>query len=240
MIFFDIDGTLLDHKSAERTAALSFQRDHANVFPEPSEAFAERWHSVAEKHVRRYLAGDISFQGQRRARLQELFSHSCSLPDADADELFDGYLRRYEESWVLYPDVRPCLAKFKGHQLGVISNGDAKQQRQKLAALGVLCFSTIVISGDIGIAKPAEGIFAAACRAAGRKRNECVYVGDDLHSDAEGSLQAGLHAVWLNRDGSTVPSGFTALGSLACLDEVIESHNNDVHSIRASRAAASM
>jgi FMN phosphatase YigB (HAD superfamily) len=28
MIFFDVDGTLVDHKSAEREVALAFQKDY--------------------------------------------------------------------------------------------------------------------------------------------------------------------------------------------------------------------
>lgn len=239
MIFFDIDGTLVDHKGAEQAAALAFQRDHAAVFAEPPENFAARWHAVAEKHIRRHLAGEISFQKQRRARLQELFAHHRRLTDAEADDFFKGYLRRYEEFWSLYPDLRQCLARFKEHKLGVISNGDTNQQRHKLRTLGIAdIFSTTVISGDLGVAKPAAGIFAAACEAACKKPDECVYVGDDLKSDAEGSMQAGLHAIWLNRDGATESTGFVTVTSLAELDKVIESHNNKVHSIFASHAAS--
>lgn len=86
MIFFDIDGTLVDHKGAERVAAFAFQRAHGEVFPESPEDFAARWHLVAEKHLRRHLVGEISFQGQRRARLRELFSHHSALTDEEADE----------------------------------------------------------------------------------------------------------------------------------------------------------
>jgi putative hydrolase of the HAD superfamily len=185
MIFFDIDGTLVDHKGAERAAALAFQRDHAEVFPEPADVFAVRWHAAAEKHVRRYLAGAISFQDRRRARLQELFAQHTVLSDAEADELFAGYLKRYEEHWSLYSDVMPCLAKLGHQRLGIISNGDSRQQRDKLCKLGIAeRFSVLLISGDIGCAKSDALIFHAACKAAGEIPENCVHVGDDFDTDA--------------------------------------------------------
>lgn len=235
MIFFDIDGTLVDHRRAEQAAALAFHRDHSTVFPEPPDDFSAHWHAVAEKHIHRHLAGEISFQGQRRARLQELFAHQRQLTDEEADDLFSGYLRRYEESWDLYPDVRPCLARLSRQKLGVISNGDSSQQRRKLRLSGIAnVFSTVVISGDLGVAKPDAGIFTAACEAASRNPDECVYVGDDQKSDVEGSMQAGLHAVRLNRDGTTVETGFVTIASLEELDKVVVLHNNEVHTISES------
>jgi putative hydrolase of the HAD superfamily len=238
MIFFDIDGTLVDHRGAERAAALAFQRDRAAVFPEAPEDFVARWHRLAEKHVRRYLSGETSFQGQRRARMRELFEEEAELNDAAADELFGAYLERYEENWALYPDVPPCLRGFRGHNLGVISNGDSGQQRRKLETLRIAdCFSTVVVSGDIAVSKPAAGIFAEACRAAGRQPGECVYVGDDYACDAEGSRNAGLHAVWLNRDGATSEAAVTVIPSLAELSTRIESPDRKRHWLLHSGAA---
>jgi putative hydrolase of the HAD superfamily len=136
-----------------------------------------------------------------------------------------------------YSGVIPCLDHFAGHALGIISNGRSSKQRKKLDNLGIAQrFSTVVVSGDLGIAKPAAGIFRSACMAAGREPSECVYVGDDLESDAEGSMQAGLNAIWLNRNGSEKLVGGVTVNSLANLDDVIESHNNEVHSISESRA----
>jgi len=227
MIFFDVDGTLVDHKSAEREAALAFQKEYREVFPETPDGFVNRWQTVAEKHVRRYLARELSFQGQRRARLQELFSHHTALSDSEADEMFHKYLRQYEESWRLYPDVMPCLNTFSRQKLGIISNGDSKQQRQKLETLGIAqYFSTVVVSGDIGIAKPDPLIFHAACKAAGCSPNECLFIGNDLDIDAKGSISAGLRGIWLNRDGHKQQEGIPAISSLEELKEIIELHNH--------------
>jgi len=222
MIFFDIDGTLVDHKEAERVAALAFQRAHGEVFPESPEDFAARWHLVAEKHLRRHLVGEISFQAQRRARLRELFSHHSALTDEDADAVFGEYLKRYEASWRLFADVRPCLAELDGRRLGIISNGDSKQQRQKIEMLGIAGrFSTVVISGDVGSSKPAVEIFLTACRAAQMDPDQCYYVGDDVESDVYGSRNAGLQAIWLNRDAGVGSPDIPTISTLAELKRKI-------------------
>lgn len=92
MIFFDIDDTLLDNQKAELAAAKEFQLLYKDIFSVSSDEFALNWRSATEKHVRRYLSGELSFQGQRRERLRELFSHNRVLPDDEADYIFQEYL----------------------------------------------------------------------------------------------------------------------------------------------------
>ena len=105
MIFFDLDGTLFDHDAAERQGAQAFQLEHSDLFGESPSAFVALWHSVSEKHMERFFAGDIGEQDQRRARMRELFSRERSaLSDQEADQLFELYLAKYldfvnVESW---------------------------------------------------------------------------------------------------------------------------------------------
>lgn len=216
MIFFDIDGTLVDHKGAERAAALAFYKNHVELFPESADAFVARWQTIAERHIRRHLAGELSFQGHRRARLRELFVHQASLTDAEADSLFAEYLTEYEAHWSLYPDVMPCLMELDGLRLGIISNGDPGQQREKLERMGIAeRFPVVVISGDIGCAKPAAEIFQAACKAAQESPEKCIYVGDDFQADAMGSRQVGMTGIWLNRGDSGRPDESPTIKTLA-------------------------
>jgi putative hydrolase of the HAD superfamily len=225
MIFFDIDGTLVDHKGAERAAALAFHMDHTERFHESPESFLDLWQSLADKHVQRYLAGQVSFQGQRRARIRDLFGDH-EMTDGEADIIFAKYLHRYEENWRLFGDVAPCLQEMTDVNLGIISNGDSQQQRAKLGTLGIAShFSTVLISGDINTAKPDCGIFAAACRAEGLRPDECVYVGDDLDVDARGSVRAGMRGIWLNRNGKPCPDGVEMITTLRELRNQIGLHN---------------
>lgn len=224
MIFFDIDDTLLDNRGAERAAAMEFHRLHTDVFPVYPEEFAVRWRAATEKHVRRYLSGELSFQGQRRERIKELFAHHVFLSDAEADDLFKSYLISYERHWALFADAESCLDQLAGTRLGIISNGESYQQRRKLTVTGLIDrFSTVIISEELGLTKPDPKIFLEACRAAMVNPSDCWHIGDDLKADAQGSLSAGLRGVWLNRNRHNFYEGIPMIRSLSELKDLLDS-----------------
>ena len=220
-IFLDLDGTLLDHDAAERAAAIEFFTAFQAHFRRWSAAeFADLWQAVAQKHIDVYLAGRLSFAGQRRERLREIFGRvDVPISDTTADEFFGLYLRHYERSWRLFPDVLETLDRLEGYRLGIISNGEREQQRGKLESLGLRGrFDPVIISGELGICKPAAGIFHEACRRADCLPHESVYVGDRLETDAIASRRAGLHAVWIDRTGSGL--GAEDVGLISSLVEL--------------------
>ena len=223
LIFFDIDETLLSNTAAELNAARELYYLQKMNIQESPEEFLERWKTLTEINVHRYLAGELSFQGQRRERLRQLFAHKKPLSDDEADAIFDSYLKVYESSWELFPDVKNCLNELTGIKLGIISNGNAIQQKQKLTSLEILDrFSIIMISGDVGVSKPDIRIFHTACREAGVRPSECWHVGDDLQADVHGSISSGLNGIWLNRNGQEHHSEIPAIGTLRELKGFID------------------
>lgn len=222
IVFFDIDDTLLDHTSAERRAAGELAR---RLVPnERPEAFAHRWHEAAERHFARFLAGELSFQDQRRERMRDLFG--ATVTDSEADRLFDTYLAAYEASWSLFSDVLECLSGCATMQLGIISNGDAGQQRRKLGVTGIArFFGRVLVSGECGLSKPDSMIFELACSAVRSHPRDTVYVGDRLEDDARAAQRAGMLGVWLDLTGTadrsvTVP----VITSLLDLPKLLQSH----------------
>jgi putative hydrolase of the HAD superfamily len=216
MIFFDIDDTLLDNQGAETSAALEFHQRYAYTLVGSANEFAHRWRMVTEKHVQRYLSGELSFQGQRRERLKEIFSGKHTLSDLEADNLFEKYLEAYERNWRLFPDVLPCLEELGQYKLGIISNGNRSQQTQKLIATGIHDrFELIVISGAVGISKPDPRIFIEACRVAQLSPSESWHIGDNFEADYAGSLSAGMTGIWLNRRGMASIQGVKSIKSLS-------------------------
>jgi len=71
VIFFDIDGTLLNYNQAERLAAISFKKGVDVCNDIADEKFAEKWRKIAEKHISSYLEGQVSFTERRRARIRQ-------------------------------------------------------------------------------------------------------------------------------------------------------------------------
>jgi putative hydrolase of the HAD superfamily len=205
---FDLDGTLLDHEGAAGEAI-------AALFPDVDEGWlVRRWHELTEDAVDRYLAGELDFTGQRRVRIVQL-ARDLGLGDWDgarADAWLAQYVARYEAAWRPFPEVRGVLDVLaaRGLRLGVITNGDARQQRRKVTAIGLAdVLPRVVASSEAGAAKPDAGIFRTACAALGVPAERAAYVGDRLGVDAEGAAAAGLAGIWLDRSGTPAPDGLT-------------------------------
>jgi putative hydrolase of the HAD superfamily len=220
-VFFDIDGTLFDDRSAQRAGVSAFRRAHRDELSLPEEKFWVAWRSVAENYFDRYLAGEFSFKGQRRERLKHLFGRA--IPDAEADGLYAEYYGYYRANWGLYPEAEACFESFG--RRGIISNGDSESQREKLAAVGLEGrFDPVLVSGDIGIHKPDARVFNEACRLAGVAPVTCVYVGDRLEGDAVGAREAGMTGVWVDRDDrGGCPHGVHRIADLSELPALVTS-----------------
>jgi len=201
MILFDIDDTLFDNSGSEIKAAKQFYGNNPGLehFADQDD-FVGQWCATTETYLQMFIDGQLSFQEQRRQRLRDIFRQPFH--DKKADALFEQYLGLYEDSWELFADAIPCLDRLAPLGLGIISNGNSSQQRQKLAELGIIdYFDIIVVSEDIGISKPDPQIFLHACEAANQTPSDCFYVGDKLDTDATAAGRAGLTGVWLNRHG---------------------------------------
>ncbi len=217
MIFFDIDDTLVTHSQSQKLAAQLFWAEFATRLPYTSQEFPAVWDAVMRKHFATFAAGQISFREHRLRRVREIFKGGDPpLLEEEADANFRVYLSYYEDQWTLFDDVLACLDALAGHRLGIISNGNAEQQKRKLHRLGIGDrFSTIVISEDLGVWKPNPEIFREACKQASEKPHDCLYVGDDFARDAQASLAAGLRGIWLNRNQLPVPkAGVSVISTL--------------------------
>jgi putative hydrolase of the HAD superfamily len=100
-----------------------------------------------------------------------------------------------------------------------------EQQRSKIQKLGLVpYFSTVIISREVGCAKPDKAIFELAARKAGVDIKDCVYVGDRLEPDALAAQKAGMRGIWLDRksewDGGDL--GVPVIRGLNELPELLE------------------
>jgi putative hydrolase of the HAD superfamily len=120
-----------------------------------------------------------------------------------ADRLAGLYAKERRARHQAFDDAHLVLATLrKRHVLGLVTNGAACLQREKLEAteLGQY-FQTVVVSADIGVAKPDPAIFRCAVSDLGIGLSDAVMVGDNQWRDVEGATALGMAAVWLNRRG---------------------------------------
>lgn len=191
-VFLDVDDTLVDYAPAARAA-------FAAVFG--PDAPYDQW--LALDHYERYLNGELGFRAMRETRMAdflEMLGRHADIPDAVAFERrrFEGLAEHYR----LFEDALPCVADLRerGLRIGLITNNESEHQREKIRKTGLDgLFDVVIISDEVGVAKPNRRIFDYACAAMGVEAGDAAHVGDNLVADARGARDAGLHGVWLDR-----------------------------------------
>ena len=143
------------------------------------------------------------------AVVQERLSTSLPLPDVE-DALLAAVRFR------AYPEVPAVLERLRadGARLAVVSNWDISLhdvlERTRLRAL----VDIVVISAEVGVAKPDPAIFRAALERLGARAAHAIHVGDSVEHDVAGAHAAGLEAILVARNGATGPDGVRVVASL--------------------------
>lgn len=125
----------------------------------------------------------------------------------DPKTFTDHWMTHWDEAhtaWKPYGNVREVLAKLKesGIRTGIISNWDPSARKVlKECCLDDL-LDPIIVSCEVGAAKPSEKIFRIALEKAGVEPSRCLYVGDNYYDDAAGAATVGMKAVIINRFGN--------------------------------------
>jgi putative hydrolase of the HAD superfamily len=132
-------------------------------------------------------------------------------PDATlAASIAADFARRRRAKMQLFPDALACLRAWRatGVRLGMVTNGDASQQRDKIARHALAdYFEVIVIEGEFGAGKPDEAVYRHALDTLGARPGETCMVGDHLDFDVAGAQRLGIRGIWIDRLGAGLPAG---------------------------------
>lgn len=82
----------------------------------------------------------------------------------------------------------------RGYVLGVIANTITENEiTDWMIDEGISrCFRTTILSCKVRLRKPDPGIYHLACRCCGVPEERCVYIGDNVERDVEGTYAAGF------------------------------------------------
>jgi putative hydrolase of the HAD superfamily len=191
-IFFDIDDTLYDS-----TKLSTFARKNSvdAMIDAGLPGKSEEVYKVLEEVINRFGANYGRHYDELLKMLDLTWDPKIIAAGVVAYERTKvGYLKPY-------PGVVPLLLKLKQpYRLGIISNGLAVKQWEKLIGLGIHhLFDTVATSGEHGFEKPREEIFEFAMERLDAKPGESIMVGDRLDTDIFGGKRAGMTTVRLKR-----------------------------------------
>ncbi|MTD27485.1 pyrimidine 5'-nucleotidase [Erwinia sorbitola] len=143
--------------------------------------------------------------------------------DATPHELNKGFLNAMAEICTPLAGAAELLNALKGRvKVGIITNGFTALQQARLERTGFLgVFDLLVISEQVGYAKPHPAIFNYALNQMGNPpRERVLMVGDNPDSDILGGINAGMATCWLNADGRAQPEGIHPTWQVTSLKEL--------------------
>jgi putative hydrolase of the HAD superfamily len=212
-VFFDIDGTLIDTVSAEKAGVLGlyerYEWDKVVAFDE----CWQQWETLRYQYYDgSYLSGKLGFWQQRIRRIQSLFEWLGLAMPEPAQDIYRRYLTIFEDRWSLYPDVFPALNALDNVVLGIITNGDAEHQNNKLIRTGIASrFHFVITHGPSVPPKPSTALFKTALAVTGVPVSEFCYVGDSPEIDLPPCRQLGILPILLRRSASDVSNTGTVI-----------------------------
>ena len=118
-----------------------------------------------------------------------------------ARSLADDFVEIRSDLFEHFPETIEILNELKGAvRLVLATNGASDLQRLKLETSGLAgYFDDVLVSGDVGFAKPHPRFFENALRLAHAGPEQTLMVGDNLRKDIGGAQEAGIRGIWVNR-----------------------------------------
>lgn len=104
--------------------------------------------------------------------------------EAEGARLYDRYIEHLTELIEPSEDTAALCSLRDRFRLGVATNGIGETQRAKLRRADLAdLFDFVVVSAEVGVAKPDPAFYEVVCEAAGAAARDIVFVGDSVARD---------------------------------------------------------
>ena len=202
-LFFDADGTLFDYNRAEATAfrkafdllKLQFQESYLDTYQTINR---DLWQALERHEITPAVL---------RLRRFELLLEALQLAGS-ADALNVAYVEQLGLCTDLMDGAYEVLQTLsRTSRIAIVTNGLEAVQRSRLSHATILPFiHALIISEEVGAAKPHPAFFDAAFQETGNPaRNDVLIIGDSLTSDIRGGVNYGIDTCWYNPASEPVP-----------------------------------
>lgn len=201
-VLLDADNTLLDFEATERQALGRTLENRGIPFDDGVlRAYLDINVPLWAAHHR----GEISREALMVKRFED-FAQVLGI-QAGAEEWNREYLYYLGDCGDVLPGAVELLEALKPCcTLVLATNGVADIQRRRLKGNPITPYlDAIFISEEMGVGKPEKGFFDQILTALHADPAATVMVGDDLNSDIQGAVNAGLDSIWYSRKGKTSP-----------------------------------
>ena len=195
-LLFDLDGTLFDYDKSETVA---FKKTFDDFKINYKEEFLSSYDSINKQLWKKFELGQIEVEKLKVERFELLLDQIDH--DVNPAEFSKNYLVNLSNCTFLLDGVEELLRELDGKfKMMLITNGLKSVQRPRLKNSTIKnYFEDIVISEEVGSAKPDSKIFDIAfSKMNNPEKTKVLMIGDSLSSDIQGGINYNLDTCWLN------------------------------------------
>lgn len=221
-ILWDVDGTLLDFRAAEKAAVQALFREFS--LGECTDEMVRRYSQINEVFWQRLERNELTKPQILVGRFEQFFSE-IGISAALAPAFNDRYQLALSDTIVFRDDsisiVRSLQGKVKQY---AVTNGTVNAQNKKLTASGLKdLLDGAFLSEGVGAEKPNMAFFDAVFDAIRpTDLSKVLIIGDSLTSDIRGGNNAGIRTCWYNPDHLPARPGYNIDYIISDLHEVQE------------------
>lgn len=195
-LLFDADGTLYDF---EKTEVLAFKQSVEDLGYAYQPNYLRTYRRVNQALWDKFEQGTITQELLKVQRFADFFAAE----DLEGDPVYfsQQYVSHLAEGYYLLEGAEALIETLAhSYRLMIITNGLREVQRPRFERSSIHnYFEAIIVSGEVGAAKPGTAIFDAAFEAMGNpSKSETLIIGDSLTSDMAGGINYGIDTCWYN------------------------------------------
>ena len=198
VVLWDIDGTLLDFKLAEK---LSIRKCFETFkLGECSDEMLQAYSTINRQYWEKLERCEIAKSEVLVGRFRDFFA-TYGLDTSVAAAFNKEYQLSLGDVCSFYANGLETVMACKGKVLQyAVTNGTKVAQDRKLINSGLInLLDGVFISEEIGVEKPGIGFFDEVFKAIGPyNKSEVIIIGDSLTSDIKGGNNAGIVTCWFN------------------------------------------
>jgi 2-haloacid dehalogenase len=218
-LFFDADGTLFDFEKAQAIALEQVFKHHrvpyeASHLASFRQINADLWRALEQRQV----TADVLKVRRFELLLEKLGAKHAAEAFA---EIYLQYLGACPE--LILGAVELLQALSEKYRIAILTNGLKKVQRSRLERSAIRDYvSEMIVSEEIGFAKPAREFFDVAfARVGNPERHEVLMIGDSWTSDIQGAAQYGIDTCWYNPERQLRPADPKITHEILTLGELL-------------------
>jgi 2-haloacid dehalogenase len=217
-LLLDADDTIFDFGAAE---AYSIRKVLAFAgIDDP--AAPNVYHEINAGYWRALERGETTQERLKVDRFRDLAArYGCKCDPLAMTDMYVGTLATRGD---MIPGALETVAAIARRMpVAIVTNGISQVQHGRFDSSPIMAhISALVISGEIGYAKPDPRLlFAALDKLGGIAPEKALMIGDSLTSDIAAANAAGIDVCWYNPNGKPLPEKYKIAGELHSIYEAV-------------------